>query len=54
MIGFVNWLTKEDSPYAVMYGNQSKRFATDNEDFTIKQLLQIWKEQQPKIVYYNE
>lgn len=52
MIEFVNWLTKEDSPYAVMYGNQSERFATDNEDFTIKELLQIWKEQHFKIVYY--
>ena len=42
-IGFADWLTNEKSEYSVMYGNQEKRFATFNEDFTIKELLEIYK-----------
>ena len=44
-IGFADWLTNEKSEYSVMYGNQEKRFATFNEDFTIKELLEIYKKE---------
>lgn len=41
-IEFAEWLTDEKSPYAVMYGGTPERWATDNEDFTTKQLFDIF------------
>lgn len=52
MIGFVEWLTKEESPYAVMYGNQKERFADNNKEYSTKELLDIWKEQN-KVIYFQ-
>ena len=43
IIEFVEWLTCEDSPYAVMYGNQKDRFADNKRDYTVKELLKIYK-----------
>ena len=42
-IGFVKWFTNEKSEYSIMYGNQEKRFATFEEDYTIQELLEIYK-----------
>jgi hypothetical protein len=42
-IGFAEWLTNEQSPYSIMYGNQEKRFSDFRKDYTIKELLQIYK-----------
>lgn len=44
IIEFVEWLTHEDSPYSVMYGNQLDRFADNEREYTIKELLKIYKE----------
>ena len=44
-IGFVEWFTNEKSKYAIMYGNQEKRFSTFKKDYTIKELLQIFKKE---------
>lgn len=43
IIGFVNWLTNENSKYAIMYGNQEKRFADFENEYTIEELLKIYK-----------
>ena len=40
VINILNWLTKEDSPYAILYGNQAERFVTNDEDLTSEQLYQ--------------
>jgi hypothetical protein len=42
-IGFAEWLTNEQSPYSIMNGNQEKRFSDFRKDYTIKELLQIYK-----------
>jgi hypothetical protein len=42
-IGFAEWLTNEKSEYSILYGNQEKRFATFEEDYTPKELLEIYK-----------
>ena len=44
-IGFAEWLTNEQSPYSIMYGNQEKRFSDFRKDYTIKELLQIYKKE---------
>ena len=44
-IEFVEWITNEKSKYAIMYGNQQKRFATVRKDYTTKQLLEIFKKE---------
>ena len=44
-IGFAEWLTNEKSEYAILYGNQEKRFATFEEDYTPKELLEIYKKE---------
>lgn len=42
-IGFVEWLTNEQSPYSIMYGNQQIRFSDFRKEYTAKELLQIYK-----------
>ncbi len=42
-IGFVEWFTNEKSTYSIMYGNQEKRFSTFKKDYTVKELLEIYK-----------
>jgi hypothetical protein len=44
-IEFVEWITNEKSKYAIMYGNQEKRFATFSKDYTTKELLEIFKKE---------
>jgi hypothetical protein len=43
-IHFVNWVTQEKSPYAVMYDDGEIRFATTDEDLTINQVFEKYKE----------
>lgn len=43
VIEVLEWLTKEESKFSIMYGNQEKRFSTIEEDYTAKELLQIFK-----------
>jgi hypothetical protein len=44
-IGFAEWLTNEQSPYSITYGNQEKRFSDFRKDYTIKELLEIYKKE---------
>ena len=44
-IDFLEWLTNEKSKYAIMYGNQDKRFSTFENDYTPKELLQLYKKE---------
>jgi hypothetical protein len=44
-IEFAEWLTNEKSKYSIMYGNQEKRFSNFEEDYTPKELLQIYKKE---------
>jgi hypothetical protein len=44
-IGFAKWITSEKSKYSILYGNQEKRFATFEEDYTAKELLEIYKKE---------
>ena len=42
-IGFAEWFTNEQSPYSIKYGNQEVRFSDFRKDYTIKELLEIYK-----------
>jgi hypothetical protein len=44
-IGFAKWITSEKSEYSILYGNQEKRFATFEKDYTSKELLEIYKKE---------
>jgi hypothetical protein len=44
-IGFAKWITSEKSKYSILYGNQEKRFATFEKDYTPKELLEIYKKE---------
>ena len=44
-IDFLDWLTNEKSKYAIMYGDQDKRFSTFENDYTSKELLQLYKKE---------
>jgi hypothetical protein len=44
-IEFAEWLTREDSPYAVLYGGSPERWGGESEDFTTKQLFQEFLKQ---------
>ena len=43
VVEFLEWLTNEKSEYSIMYGNQDKRFASNNKDYTIDEILEIFK-----------
>jgi hypothetical protein len=42
-VGFAEWFTNEQSPYSITYGNQEKRFSDFRKDYTINELLEIYK-----------
>lgn len=44
-IGFAEWFTNEQSPYSIVYNNQEVRFSDFRKNYTIKQLLEIYKKQ---------
>jgi hypothetical protein len=44
-IDFLDWLTNEKSKYAIMYGDQDKRFSTFENDYTPKELLQLYRKE---------
>lgn len=41
-IGFTNWLTRIDSPYAVMYGGFPERWADEKKDYTTEELFELY------------
>ena len=40
IIDFVDWLTRGDSLYGILYGCKPERFCTENEDLTIEQVYE--------------
>jgi len=42
-IGFAEWFTNEQSPYSIMHSNQEVRFSDFRKNYTIKELLEIYK-----------
>jgi hypothetical protein len=44
-IDFIEWITSEKSKYSIMYGNQNKRFADFDKEYTSKELLEIFKKE---------
>jgi len=44
-IEFAQWITNEKSKYSIMYGNQNKRFADFDKEYTSKELLEIFKKE---------
>ena len=43
VVEVLEWLTNDKSDFSIMYGNQEKRFASNDKDFTIKELLETYK-----------
>ena len=42
MMEFIKWFTGSQSPVAILYGEQAKRFATLDKDYTIDELFNYW------------
>ena len=40
----LDWLTNDKSDFSIMYGNQEKRFASNEKDYTIKEFLETYKD----------
>jgi hypothetical protein len=45
IIDILEFLTNEKSEFSIMYGNQEKRFASNDKDYTIDEILEIYKKQ---------
>jgi phenylalanyl-tRNA synthetase alpha subunit len=41
----LEWLTNEKSEFSIMYGNQDERFSSNDNDYTIDEILEIYKNQ---------
>lgn len=55
MIEFAEWKGKEKFEWNIRYNNWTSQLIEYSGClYTTKELFQLWKEQQPKIVYYNE
>jgi len=45
IIDILDWLTNDKSEFSIMYGNQDKRFSCNDKDYTIDEILEIYKNQ---------
>lgn len=43
VIELLQWLTDDESIYSIMYGHKKYRFATNDKDFTSKEILEQFK-----------
>lgn len=43
-VAFVEWLTRKDGTYAVMYGDQEERFADEAREYTAAELYAIFQD----------
>ena len=43
IIDILDWLTNDKSEFSIMYGNQDKRFASNDKDYTIDEFLEIFE-----------
>ena len=48
VVDVLDWLTNEKSEFSIMYGNQDKRFSCNDKDYTIDEILEIYKETEQK------
>jgi len=39
----LEWLTNDKSEFSIMYGNQKKRFASNDKDYTIDEIIKIFE-----------
>jgi hypothetical protein len=39
----LEWLTNEESEFSIMYGNQYKRFSSNDKDYTIDEIIKIFE-----------
>jgi len=46
LIKCINWITRKDSPYAIMYGGK-KRFATNDKDLTTEEVVNEYLQSHP-------
>jgi hypothetical protein len=54
VIDFLNWISKDGYPCIDKTKKNLWVFhPLDNKDYTPKELIELWKEQQPKIIYYE-
>jgi hypothetical protein len=44
-LSLIEWLTRKDSPYAIVYGDE-KRFVTREKDYTIEEVYEMYKQEQ--------
>lgn len=42
-VNFVDWLLNADSKWGIMYGNQAERFADEEREYTIAEVLELYK-----------
>ena len=40
--GILDFLTNENSKYSIMYGNQKERFADNDREYTISEIIEIY------------
>jgi hypothetical protein len=43
VVEVLEWLTNEKCEFSIMYGNQDERFASHDKDYTINEILEIFK-----------
>ena len=41
-IDILNWVTREESEYSIMYGDQPERFSTFKKDYTSEELFNLY------------
>ena len=44
VIEVLDWLTNEKCEFSIMYGNQDKRFSSNDKDYTIDEIIEIYKQ----------
>ena len=45
VVEVLDWLTNEKSDFSIMYGNQNERFSSNDKDYTIDEIIEIYKNQ---------
>jgi hypothetical protein len=44
IIDILEWLTNDKSEFSIMYGDQDKRFSSNDKDYTIDEIIEIYKQ----------
>jgi hypothetical protein len=43
LIDFATWITSEDCPYSILYGSQEHRFADEDREYTVEEMIEIFR-----------